>query len=492
MFTLPDLASAPSFRAGLTSLAELRVQDFGESVLVEPSEGAGQVRSYLTFDRLCDANTDLTDETVWAPLQMFPPLGTTNEARRARMLTHAEQMAARDDFPAQLNGLAGLVLGAETAELPELLRQQLPALFALLPNASIWWLTVDPVLVRRFALLRARLALELTPDINTDPGEFEGLRLLSAHSLTEGLDFVKALDPALLAFSPATGGFSISVLPGGLVVMFGDLLELRVEHPALFSSLYEPRVLHHAVAWDDAEFRHGVSAADMGELLQWWVDGLNVVYSHAADPTAFADSLGRHDPAAQTAWLLTWERLLADGITLASGVNLPDATRMELAFDLLDKAEQLLGYLRAGNRSGRGFKRLLRRSETVPVLERCWAGLPDSLRQRFAAHTSRVYDTFYEEMRARALAHRLTRAGIMVASGEPGQLHSVSTEQYVAELVRDVRNSAHGFIEQLQGDQRFRIATHDGTMPTQLTDVARLIMLALGGGAEDLVAGRWM
>jgi hypothetical protein len=80
----------------------------------------------------------------------------------------------------------------------------------------------------------------------------------------------------------------------------------------------------------------------------------------------------------------------------------------------------------------------------------------------------------------------------MVASGEPGQLHSVSTEQYVAELVRDVRNSAHGFIEQLQGDQRFRIATHDGTMPTQLTDVARLIMLALGGGAEDLVAGRWM
>jgi hypothetical protein len=37
----------------------------------------------------------------------------------------------------------------------------------------------------------------------------------------------------------------------------------------------------------------------------------------------------------------------------------------------------------------------------------------------------------------------------------------------------------------------YLIATHDGTMPTQLAGAARLVMLAFGGGAERLVAGTW-
>jgi hypothetical protein len=492
MFKLPDATVAPGFKDGMKSLAEFRVQDFGDAVLVEPAEGAGTVRQYMSLHRLCDAQTDLSDEQVWAPLSMYPPLGSGDASRRQGVVEHAERMAARQDFAAHLSGLSAIVLGADHDELPGVLSEQLPGLFELLPNASVWWLAVDPLLARRFAVLRARLAFELTPDISGSPAEFEGLRLLSAHSLTEGLDFGKAVDPALLAFSPGVSGFSISKLPNGLVVMFGDLLELRVEPPALLSSLYEPRVLHHAATWEDGEFREGIAPSEAEDVLKWWVDGLNVFYSHAADPTGFSDPLGRHDPAAQTGWMLTWERLLADGITLASGVNMPDATRMELAFDLLDKAEQLLGYLKADNRSGKGFKRLVRRGDAVPALNRSWASLPEALRERFEKHTQAVYDTFYEEMRDRALTNRLTPKGLKVASGEPGNLQSVSTDAYVADLVRDVRNSAHGFMEQLQGDQRFRVATHDGTIPTQLTDIAVLVMLAFGGAAAEVVSGSWL
>jgi hypothetical protein len=492
MVRLPDFDRAPGFRSGLTSLANFRVQDFGEAVLVEPAEGAGTVRRHMTLHRLCDAGSDLSDDATWTALSEHPSLGSVPSDRRQRLMEHAGKLAGRDDFPAQLEGVAALVAAVEPEELPDLLRQQLPALFRLLPHASVWWLAVDPVLVRRYAILRALLALELTPDINTDPEEFEGLRLLSSHSLTSGLDFGKSVDAALLAFSPGVTGFSASKLPNALVVLFGDPLELRVEPPAQFSSLYEPRVLSRAATWNDLRFRRAIGVSEAEGVLRWWIDGLNVIYSYATDPTGFSDPLGRHDAAAQTAWMLTWERLLADGITVASGVNLPTATRMELSFDLLDKAEQLLGYLRAENRSGKGFKLLLRRGEAVPALNASWSGLPEVLRARFEKHTRKVYETLYADLRKHTLQHRLTQRGVKVAMDAPDNLVTVGTEQYAADLLRDIRNSAHGFVEQLQGEEGFLIATHDGTIPTQLADVGRLVMLAFGGGAERLVAGTWL
>jgi hypothetical protein len=270
MFRLPEFDRARGgFRSGLTSLADFRVQDFGETVLVEPAEGAGSVRPYFSLHRLCDAHADLSADATWTALSEHPPLGSVPADRRQRLLDIAEGLAARDDFPAQLEALAALVAAVESDELPGLLREQLPALFALLPDASVWWLAVDSVLVRRFAFLRARLAVELTPDINTDPDEFEGLRLLSAHSLTGGLDFGKAADAALLAFSPAVVGFSASKLPNALVILFGDPLELRVEPPAQLSSLYEPRGLNRPETWNDLRFRRGIGASEAEAVLRW-------------------------------------------------------------------------------------------------------------------------------------------------------------------------------------------------------------------------------
>lgn len=111
----------------------------------------------------------MTNDALWVPLKANPPYGPVGNARRDALVKYAERLARRPDFPAQLNALSSLVLAVEPEDLPDLLQQELPDLFKLLPDASVWWLDVDRVLVRRFAFLRARLALELTPDIDTSP-----------------------------------------------------------------------------------------------------------------------------------------------------------------------------------------------------------------------------------------------------------------------------------------------------------------------------------
>jgi hypothetical protein len=133
------------------------------------------------------------------------------------------------------------------------------------------------------------------------------------------------------------------------------------------------------------DFVEDLAAGQIETLLQWWVTRLNVVYSFLADPTRFGDDLARHSAPRQAAWFLTFERMLADFLLVQTGFQGSELARQQAAFDLLDKAEALLGFGKDG--SGKGFERLLRRRSMVQRLDEVWSRLPLQLQPRFRAHT---------------------------------------------------------------------------------------------------------
>lgn len=269
------------------------------------------------------------------------------------------------------------------------------------------------MLLARLSFLRTQVALALTPDIRLSGEEFVGLRLLEAHSLTGGTDFGSVCAPPLLAFSPGVVGLPLSAPPHALVLFLGQTLDLRKPEGPTWADLFRPRTLDRPERWNDPEFWIDLDFRELEALLPWWVDQLNILYSHASDPTRFHDDVGRHDATAQTAWLLTLERMLADGILLLSDARAAGAVRLQLAFDLLDKAESLLQY----RDSGAGFKDLLRRSKMVPRLNQAWESLPAGLTARFQAHTTLAFDLMYEDIRDHALTNRTTKNGMLVANG---------------------------------------------------------------------------
>lgn len=474
----------------MVTRALFRVEDFGAgTVMAEPAEGAGRDRAYFTARRLCGAGDEVTEET-FRPILDDPPLEDRDEERRKRLLKEAERLAQSDGaLPKQLSGIAATLTALQADELPSYLAGQVPIIFDDVERASLWLVTVDRVLLARLAFLRAQLALRLTPDLRLSTEEFVGLRLFSDHSFTQGIDFGRVFDPVLLAFTPGALGYSFGLMPHALVLMFGDLVELREEKPGPMYSLYQPPVLNQPAYWDDPEFRDALDPSATEALIPWWADRLNVLYSHAADPTRWADRWGAHDPQAQAAWALTLERMLADAMFVAADVNGPALVRLQMAFDLLDKAEGLIGYDKA--RSGDGFQALLRSRTTLPRLTRAFTSMPADLADRFVRHAAKVYETTYEEIRALTLSHRLTLKGVKVARTDPSELESLSTDDYVAELVRAVRNSSHGFFNQMQGRERLILATHEGDLPTQLGELAVLIALALCADAQRVCEGDW-
>jgi hypothetical protein len=486
---LPDPRLAPNYRDYLTNQAEFSVVDVADSwVLLEPREGAGSSRQYFTVAKLADANTEIAAAT-WAPLRDCPPWEDRDVNRRQRLMAEAQRLAALGRPEATIRALEAGILAANV-DVPELLEQQLPDIFRVFPNASLWLVCVDQILLARLIFLHSRIALELTPDKPLIP-EAMGVHAMDGHSVSSSVMFHDLVNPLVLAFSPGAIGYSFAHSPHAIVLLYGDSVELREEMPRSLASLYEPGVLGdvHDNPWSDAAFWQDVPPEDSEALFLWWVESLNVIYSHIADPTRFEID-GKHQPEAQLAWFLTFERMIADATLILASPQAPQMTRLETAFDCLDKAEALLGY--GVDASGKGFKRLLRRSETQARLERAWNALPQSLRNRFNRHTETLYDRMYAHVYDHALSFRqTTNQRVLVQNRRTGELVAQHMNDYAPELIRATRNSAHGFLDQLTGDQRHLVATHTGDVPPEIADLAPLILFGLVADGRRLIDGTW-
>lgn len=495
LLRLPDPARARAYRESLGLRSHFAVDDLGDDVVaVAPAEGPGVAAEHFKLHRLCDAGTDLTAVTAWAPLRNHPPdrrSGFDAEAYREDMLRRGKEIVDRDPSPqANMAAFALAALAAsECGDLVELLQLQLPPLFEKFPAGSLWLMSVEPVLLARLAFGRAQLALQLTPDMPLGP-DMEQLSAFSGLMLTEGIDFGAPLALPLVVLSPAVLGFQIPCLPHSLVFCFGSDIDLRRPNPTSLASMYRPSVLNDAKGLDRAQLLQTTRVDDGPRLLIWWVERMNVLYSYATDPTRFTDTCGFHDAAAQTAWLVTLERLIADAISLLAEPQASDLHRVQMAFDLFDKAEGLLDYEK--KKSGRGFVALLRRQRCLAGVRDSLSSLPSDLAKRLIDEVERLFDGLYAEVRENTASYRLTASGARVARGAPDQVQRLDDETLVATLLRAVRNSSHGLLHTLrESDDRYLLAANTGDVPAELAALAPLVALALLADPPALIDGAW-
>lgn len=492
---LPDPDNAPAYRDSLSSRSQFRVDEFGAGLAgVCPAEGPGEVRDYFKAEKLCDASANLSDPAVWAPLRANPPQRREDidpDSYREEMLERGKQIVTSGSgLEAEWVSFAlAAFAAAESGELANLLEANLPALFGHFPEGELWYVTTDPVLLARLTFVRAEAAFELTPDMPLGP-DMEALRAFSDLSVLQGIDVGAAMRIPLVALSPAAIGMLIPALPHALVFCFGRGIDLAKPYPISFSSLYRPTVLGSPAGLDRSALLADLDPDDGAGLVGWWVDRLNVIYSHVADPTRFTDEQGKHDATAQTAWMITVERLLGDANSLLAEPQATDLDRVQIAFDLLDKAEGLLGY--GKERSGKGFAALLRRGQCLPRLRESFAALPGNLGQRLSEECERLFAGLYAGVRENTAGFRRTEKGVKIARSEPSALEAIDDDRLVSSLCRAVRNSSHGLLEILREDpDRFLLGANTGGIPPQLPALAPLIGLGLVADIEGVIDGSW-
>lgn len=492
---LPDPQLAPGFRQSLTQLSRFAVADLGDGIAtVAPAEGAGGMAQHFELHKLCDAASDLDNPATWTVLRANPPRATAPDpaAFRDRMIKLGD--ALREQRPGVEGEMVAFNLAAmgaaQTGELPALLAGNLKPLFGQFPKGSLWLVTVSQTLLARLAFGRAQFAFQLTPDIPLGE-EMDRLSAASALGMTSGIDFSGVASIALLALSPAVLGFLVPAMPHMLVFCFGQGVELRRVIPISFASLYRPGVLNDPRGLGELPALNALEAQDGTSLLSWWIGRLNRLYSHATDPTRFTDKDGYHDAPAQMAWMITLERAVGDTLSLLAEPQASDLQRVQIAFDLLDKAESLLGYRRGD--SGKGFEALLRRQRTIRRLREAYSTLPETLGQRLSDEAERLFDALYAHVYENTAGFRQRpKGGANVAKGSASDVKAIDDETLVATLMRAVRNSSHGLLDILhEHDDRFLLAANTGGIPGELPALAALIGLGLLADAEGLIDGTW-
>lgn len=489
---LMDPAKAPGYRAGLAERGHFSVTEFGDDTVgVVPAEGAGVVAPHFELVKLADAQSDLTDAHLLAPIRDHPPRTRSSldpDAYMAEMEQRAKEIQERvDGVHADLVATALMAFGAiERGEVDELVAAQLPALFEVFPDGSLWYVKVSDVLLGRLAFGRTQLAMSLLPDLPVGP-DMDRLSSMEDLTLTKGVDVSSAINAALLLLSPAVLGFQIPATPHALVFCFGKDIDLRLPYPQSLASLYRPRVLQDAVGLVQTDFLKAAEPADGERLLSWWLDQLNIIYSHATDPTRFTDDQGFYDPDAQTAWLISVERLIGDLISLLAEPQATDLDRIQVAFDLLDKAETLLGYGRKD--TSKGFTALLRRGRSAPAVIKAYESMPADLAERLATEARRLFDTVYDEILDDAVAYRRTPTGVHVDDGK-GRLAKLDNDTYVSRLIRAVRNTSHGLIDVLrEHPDRYLLATNTGGIPAAFPALAAMIGIAILADIPAVIEG---
>lgn len=485
----------------------MRVLDVADGCIAfAPAENTNEPYRYLTVKRLCDATTVLSDNT-WAPLLENPRYEGDDLVLdrfpdgdwRTPLREHAENINDPTRPETGVAALKAMFLATPLNDIPAFLTREMPVLFDAYPDGSLWFVQADPLLSSRFTLLRMLVASKLAPDVfdENEAGRPTHVLTLVNQSLSRGTDIGRLIDPLLLLFSPATLGFTLQWMPHALVFLTGHTSSMLRGYPATPWALYDPGMqTPYVSAARYADFIVDVPTDSIESLLQWWVQRLNIVYSHLLDPTGFADDFARYLPQLQLAWFLTFERMLADVVLVQTAFSHPELTRQQAAFDLLDKAETMLGFGTEG--SGKGFERMLRRSSMLDRLAEIWLNLPIQIQPRVRGHAQKLYDSLYSGVQEHCYPHRLTASSVKVWSERTGRLEGVDLESYVSQLVRAIRNSAHGFIHVLTSDgnqarhDRAILAGHDGLLPPEFPDIAALLGFALVADFERVAEGTWL
>lgn len=498
-FPLPSGHEA-GFRSSLIEQSHFAVDDLADHwVAVAPGEGAGAVAPYFSPHRIASATTNLTNPGIWSPIEDDPPYpGKLQVQLQPAVQQRLSELYERTDLLARIERLGVAAVQADADGLREILIKELPGLFEIYPNGSLWYVSVDQRLLSRLAFMRVRLQLTLTPDIKYDSAAPDNVHYFGMHTTTNGIDFSDTVDHVMLAIPPTALGVDFGVLPHVLVFLFGQLEDLRNHEGGALATRFFPNVSRTAGVPGIKFPVQNLTTAHFGSLLSWWTTRLNVVYSYATDPTNFSNN-GLHDVAAQAAWFFTLERMMADAGVMLAAVDAPAILRMQAAFDLLDKADSLLTP-RSKSAEGKSFKRLLRRGEALPRLERAFERLPVQLRARFKRWAQESYDRLYSDVETTTMPKRRQSNGVRVALTDPVKLQLMTWDDYVAALMRTARNSSHG----LQGilrppdpsksgrpDPRLLLATNSGEVPDSLYEVVAVIFFGLMADAERLCAQTW-
>lgn len=447
----------------------------GESFVGRNLESvAGAKPNLVRWSRLgldADPSDERGYQRVVDRLSMYDPIGPAPGSweRAVRM-----QQTLLQEHPTELvQALAGfraLVVGTEAAkDLPAVLAGATAGLReSVFPDAAMYLVESTERLGRRYGVARAMLHVGERPPEPTAEGDTFASSLKLMEDINVGLGAY--LEPLVTRLSPHVWATTAPRLGGVLVFTCGKAVEPRplLDLDPVALSERSAQVEPLTEAWD-------IPAPAFRAALRWWVERLDLVFSHLTQPANYVVG-GHYHPPSVVERLLTFEQLCRSVQVIGSSRD-GHARRLALFYAL----DSLAGLNRKLTRE---------RATTLSAMEDVVADLEEHIpeeaqpvllpRARAAVSAlRRVQDGFF-------IPSRL-RDGEILLPDKNGIDVAVPLASAAREWLTALPNSQHSMDKAPTPRKRALLAAHTGALDPRITDLAWLSLLEVLAHPELLV-----
>jgi hypothetical protein len=424
------------------------------------------------------AHAGNVDESgTYGPLANLPPHDVHSTIDRDRVIRELERLAhVQDSLGSALYHSTLLTLAAPEYDLRDVIHSVVKdQLLPTLPRASVWLLRHDEALSFRFATSRVLTLCDDDPAaLGKKPEQFAGFNS-SRELFSDTLFGLTAyVTPLLLSLSPHVWAFPASRAGGVVIYTLGQAV------PGLAGSTAEPLQLFHTVGeYEPPPPIPTIDSRSYARALRWWTGQMNLLFTEVCDPYNYVDASGIFEPRRQLEALLSVEQAFRNVQSL-SALYRDTHARRALLFDTLDTLEGL------GQRDFQWMCTLERAEATLDDLQ---TKMPNEVAQvllprcrRGIAALRTLQDGFFQPSRR-------TPDGVRLPDKNGERTWPLSAA--VALWLRVVRNAGHAFHVPANNEwKRLRIeallASHDGRMPSNLSDLAYLYLLSIVADPSSL------
>ncbi len=397
-------------------------------------------------------------------------------------------------------GVARCLELAKPTYLAELLTQNvLPRFFQLHPKGKVVAILHDYRFIQQLSFLRSLYSLKHFSKSEFDQADVQSFETLNAWQSFDPISFTRAcLQLANLAFYPHISGFDCGPYGFTLQFCFSESVEqeppsfptdwldrarswLRIgrQHRDVDAILKGTRTEEYKNA---AHSRHMSASApsvdEHVEFLSNLVDQSSRVLFELLDPCNFTVGNREIDSVWGFENMLTIDRLLSMCIAAVSADEpiLRKTSTFECA-ELLDTLSR--GF--ANTQETELFKKLLHPTKGLALVTQHLSDIPQPVRGKLQAIAAEIYANLEKEI-LNSIWFSTKRQGtrILVKDKSLSREREVPNDDFVADLMRDFRNTHHGYLTKLDAQKRpsRRLALTTGNVPDSITHLPVLWWLS--------------
>ena len=368
----------------------------------------------------------------------------------------------------------------------------------VLPGSKLFLVTSDEVLIQREAVIRSLFALSRIPEVFGDPEAFDGFNTLRTIHVDGTSGLMTHLRYGMNILAPHLLGYASHGCYCSFVILFDSPIDYRVDFPALPVDAFRTDstfLMEDRESMDNDErfdLKSKLTSKDAETYLRWYISALNGLMGFLTDPQYFGriDSPTTLDPDLWHQAMLFVNRVYIEAGVIQTCINRGEYFRKVTFFALLDKLARLVQATSPSRvKDWEVFKRMLTRSFGEARLIAGLAGIPEPMKGILIAKAEEAYRSTYEVAIAGIWVKDCLKSGGRVKINSGATALDQSEEEYVVDLLRNIRNTHHGYFEAGKSECPLRLIVHNGNTSDLLPDLGPLWVLALTANPGWFLAG---